>query len=265
MQTGLSSISFKTAAKLCTVYKGIIEMKIAIVTAMPEESHAILKKGELIKKSPLGARTASSCRIAGHDVTLVEAGIGMLNAGWAATILAAESPDLLISAGFGGGILPGLVVGDVVIAEKVLHWTGNVFEQVEAMFYGQQITNSQAPLRGEFITIDALMDKKQLATILPQNICRPLVEMESAAVVRVAAENDIPFLGVRAVSDPWDEELEFSINELCDDSKRIRPQMVAATILKRPGIIFQFIRLYRNSRIAARSLGSSVERLLSQM
>src|SRR5690242_11762509 len=100
-------------------------MKIAIITAMPEESRAILKRAEQVRKSSQGEHRAYRCRIAAHDVTLVEAGMGMLNAGWAATVLAAERPDLLLSAGFGGGVLPGLAVGDAVMAEGVLHWIGS--------------------------------------------------------------------------------------------------------------------------------------------
>jgi adenosylhomocysteine nucleosidase len=181
-------------------------------------------------------------------------------------MLAAERPDLLVSAGFGGGVLPGLGVGDVVMAERLLHWTGNGFEQVEARFYGQDTgINPLAALRGEFITSDGILNKKQLVAILPRDATRPVVEMESAAVARVAAERGIPFMGLRAISDPWDEELAFSIDEFCDDDKRIRPHKVFATILRRPRIIPQLFRLAWNSHIAARSLGKAMERLLEQM
>jgi adenosylhomocysteine nucleosidase len=239
-------------------------MKIAIITALPEESRGILKIAGQIHDLQMRWRTSVSCCIAGHEITLVEAGMGMLNAGWAASILAMQEPELLISAGFGGGVISGLAVGDVVIAEKVLHWTGNDFEQVAPMFYSQHLTGSQAFLRGEFITSDKILEKKQLAALLPQNICRPVAEMESSAVARVAAEHGIPFLGVRVISDPWSEDLGFSINELCNENMRISPKLVAATILKRPRLIFQFIRLYRNSRIAAKNLGLAIERLLAQ-
>jgi len=241
-------------------------MKIAIITAMPQESRAILKRAKRIEKTPLGDRRACHCRIAGHDVTLVEAGMGMLNAGWAASILAAESPDLLVSAGFGGGVLPGLRAGDVVLAERVLHWTGSGFERVAANFYGQgAAANPGLALRGEFITSDGILNKHQLVAVLPRDAHRPVVEMESAAVARVAAEHGIPFMGVRAISDPWDEELGFAIDEFCDDNKQIRPLKVFATILQRPGIIPQLIRLGWNSWVAAKRLGRAVERLLGQM
>ncbi|HEX9023040.1 MAG TPA: phosphorylase, partial [Geobacteraceae bacterium] len=119
--------------------------------------------------------------------------------------------------------------------------------------------------RGVFITSDAILNKQQLLAFLPHGINRPVLEMESAAVARVAAEHGIPFMGVRAVSDPWDEELGFSIDEFCDDAKRIRPIKVLATILRRPRIIPQLIRLGWNSHVAARGLATAMERLLQQL
>lgn len=238
-------------------------MKIAIITAMPEESRAILKSAQGVEKSRHGERRTFHCRIAGHDVTLVEAGMGMLNAGWAASILAAEGPDILVSAGFGGGVLPGFKVGDVVMAERVLHWTGNGFEEVMTRFYGRESgVQPLVRLRGQFITSDGILNKGQLIALLPRDAGQPVVEMESAAVARVSAERDIPFMGMRAISDPWDEELAFSIDEFCDDDKRIRPAKVFATILHRPRIVPQLIRLGWNSHIAAKSLGRAMERLL---
>ena len=238
-------------------------MKIGITTAMPEEARAILKNAEELQRSQHGGRSVFRCRIAGHDVTLVEAGMGMVNAGWAATALAIQTPDLMISAGFGGGVLPGLKVGDVVMAEQLLHWTGEGFEQVETGMYAAE--NISSPIRGCFITSDGILNKHDLLGLLPSNAIHPVVEMESAAVARVATEHGIPFLGLRAISDPWDEELGFAINEFCDAELRIRPLKVLATILRRPTIIPQLLRLARNSRVAAKSLCAATEQLFRQL
>lgn len=241
-------------------------MKIGIITAMPEETRAVLKAAEGRSRSLISGRRICRCRIADHDVVLVEAGMGLLNAGWAAMSLGCEAPDVLISAGFGGGVLPGLAVGEVVMAEQVLHWLGSGFEQVAVGFYGRNSVAEQLSLsRGTFITSDGILNKKAVASHLSGAVKNPLVEMESAAVARVAAEQRIPFLGLRVVSDPWNEELDFSIAEFCDDSLRIKPVKVLATILKRPRIIPQLIRLARNSRIAAQSLANAMERLLQHI
>lgn len=238
-------------------------MKIGIITAMPEESRAVLKSAERRSKSVISGHRLCRCRIADHDIILLESGMGLLNAGWGAMSISHEAPELLISVGFGGAVLPGLAVGDTVAAEQVLHCHGNDLEPVDVGFYGRNSTaDSLGIRRGAFISSDGILNKRELASHLGQGINNPMVEMESAAVARVAASLGIPFLGIRVVSDPWDEELEFSIHEFCDDSMRIRPNKVLATILKRPRIIPQLIRLARNSHIAARSLTKTMKELL---
>ncbi len=239
-------------------------MKIVIVTAMPEESAAVMKRAGGRKKTVLEGRKRYSFSTAGHDLVLVESGMGMLNAGWAATALAAEAPDLMISAGFGGAVLEGLTVGEPVMARHLLHWDGTGFEEVAAGFYGLNAVAGSVPARlGSFISCDRILNKRELARNLPPGTTDPVVEMESAAVARVAASHGIPFLAMRAISDPWDEELDFSIDEFCDEAMRIRPTKVLATILCRPVIIPQLIRLARTSRLAAAGLARGMERLLA--
>ena len=241
-------------------------MKIVIITAMPEESGAVLKGAKKSEKSLFSGRKRFHAHIGGHDLDLVEAGMGMLNAGWAATALAAEQPDLMISAGFGGAVLPGLSVGDVVAAQQVLHWSGSEFEEIAVGFYGRNtVADELSFARGTFISCDLILDKQSLGPKLPPGAANPVVEMESAAIARVAATHGIPFLGLRTISDPWNEELDFSIDEFCDDTMQIRPVKVLATILRRPRIIPQLIRLARNSRVAAAGLANAMKRLLHQI
>lgn len=241
-------------------------MKIAIITAMPEESEAALKAAGHRKKSLVSARKRYCTRIAGHDIVLIEGGMGMLNAGWAAMALATESPDLMISAGFGGAVLPGLPVGEVVMAEQVLRWEASGFEKIAVEFFGHnRVAPTLGLAQGAFISCSEILDKRALSARLPESAFNPIVEMETAAVARVAATHGIPFLGIRSVSDSGDMELNFSINEFCDDSMRIRPAKVLATILARPRIIPQLIRLARTSRVAAKSLARAMERLLREI
>ena len=241
-------------------------MNIAIVTAMPEETSAVLQGAKYRKNNMINGKHIYRCSITGHDIVLVEAGMGLLNAGWAATLLAAKKPDLIISAGFGGGIIAGLSVGNVVMAEQVLQWQGDDFEEVAVGFFGHNsVANTLALHRGTFITSDGILRKQSLAQHLKSSANNPVVEMETAAVARVAAGQGIPFLGIRAISDPWDEELAFSINEFCDDTMRIKPAKVLATVLKRPAIIPQLVRLAYNSHVAAASLGKAMGQLLKQV
>ena len=152
------------------------------------------------------------------------------------------------------------------MAEQVLQWQGDDFEEVAVGFFGHNsVADTLALHRGTFITSDGILRKQSLAQHLKSSANNPVVEMETAAVARVAAGQGIPFLGIRAISDPWDEELAFSINEFCDDTMRIKPAKVLATVLKRPAIIPQLVRLAYNSHVAAASLGKAMGQLLKQV
>jgi adenosylhomocysteine nucleosidase len=248
-------------------------MNIAIITAMPEEARAVLKATGPAGSRKIGGLKAFHCRTPQHDLLLVESGMGFKNAAAAAEALLGEfRPDLLISAGFCGGIAPELRVGDVAVSIGLCVVAGGVVQQVpvEIAAAGRNFVVRQSPTGARvfaslFAGTQSIMAKKELAPLLPTGAPYPVVEMESSAIAIVAVENGIPFLGIRTVSDPADEELGFSLEEFTDHHLRIRPHRVALTILRKPWIIPQLIRLARNSRIAAGSLSQALARLLASL
>ncbi|MBW4056881.1 MAG: phosphorylase [Proteobacteria bacterium] len=243
-------------------------MKIAVITAMPEEFSAVyrcLEPGTAMQLARLKAFRSHAC---GHDVILLESGMGFDNAARATeAVIREERPDLLISVGFCGGIDPELQTGDVVVAKHMVIVAGEGVEEVPVLFSaaGQTFVARQAGTRvfsGMFASTPVIMSKTRLAGLLPAKSPFPVVEMESAAIAIIAVENRIPLLALRAVSDPAGEELGFSLDEFCDARMRIRPHRVLLTILRKPRIIPQLIRLARNSRVAAHSLTAAMEQLL---
>lgn len=197
--------------------------------------------------------------------------MGFVNADVTARKLIDEAhPDLVVSAGFCGGISTELRVGDVVLATGLTIVSGQGLNEVPVTiapvcrdFVSRQAAEGQRVFGGLFATTMAIMPKGRLAALLPADAPWPVVEMESAAIARLAGEKGIPFVGLRTVSDPSDEELGFSLDEFCDEQMRIRIPRVLLTIARKPRIIPQLIRLARNSRIAAASLSHAMERLLA--
>lgn len=244
-------------------------MNIAVITAMPEEFNAVSRSLGSGTGTKLAGLKAMRCRNGGHDFILLESGMGFDNAAQVAEALIREGkPDLLISVGFCGGIDPELEVGDVVVAQRIVSAAGSGIEEVPVLFSaaGETFVARQAGARvfgGMFASAPVIMSKERLAGMLPTGSPWPVVEMESAAIATIAVENGIPLLALRAVSDPAGEELGFSLDEFCDARMRIRPHRVLLTILRKPRIIPQLIRLARNSRVAADSLTSAMERLLT--
>ena len=160
-------------------------------------------------------------------------------------------------------MLPGLSVGEVVIADRVLLCMKGHFEKIQITTGPEMLHESF--LRGTFVTTDGILNKKSLRELLPSDISNPVAEMESAAIAQVAYTHGISFMGIRAISDPWNEELGFTIDEFCNSEMRIRPTKVLATILRRPRIIPQLIRLSGTSRTAAACLAEAVKSVMREL
>jgi adenosylhomocysteine nucleosidase len=246
-------------------------MKIGIITAMPEETRAIVGALARTQKTRLGSLVVRQARVAGKEIVVAEAGMGFANATTVARqLMGQRPPDLVISAGYCGGISAGLRVGDVVLAASLAIVSEDGLEEVPYVlpavgreFVSRQAAAGQRVFAGLFASTKAIMGKRRLAALLPADSPSPVVEMESAAIALVAGAHGIPFVGLRTVSDPFDEEIGFSLDELCDDRMRIRLPKVLRTILRKPGVVPQLIRLAGNIRVASASLSQAAARLLS--
>jgi adenosylhomocysteine nucleosidase len=246
-------------------------MKIGIITAMPEEFCAVAKSLGTATATRLGSLRAAGFSVNGHEILLVESGMGFDNAARAATaLIEGRCPDLLVSAGFCGGITAELLVGDIVVANGILIAGESGLDEVPVRlsgigrtFVALHAAEAQRTVAGMFVSTAALMSKKNLAVMLAGRHANLAVEMESGAIGIVAAEHNIPLLAIRAVSDAAAEELGFSLDEFCDpEMRRIRPIKVLLTIMRKPGIIPQLVRLARGSRVAAANLTVALARLL---
>lgn len=245
-------------------------MRIAVITAMPEEYRAVADSLGTVAAAQVGTLRAGRFSQAGHEIVLVESGMGFHNAAKAAELLVRDGrPDLLVLAGFCGGIAPELRAGDVVVAKGIIIVGAGGFEEVPVLlspagmnFVARQAVEGRRVVGGTFASTSVITSKRGLAVMLPDSFPNPVVEMESGAVAIIAAENNIPLLAIRAVSDCAAEELGFSLDEFCDpDMRRIRIGKVLLTVLRKPCIIPQLLRLSRSSRRAAESLTAALSRL----
>jgi len=245
-------------------------MNIAIITAMPQEFRAVRSCLGPGVTDQVGGFKALRIPSAGHEFLLLESGMGFDNATRATlAIVAANRPDLIVSAGYCGGIAPELHVGSVVVATTLLQAAVSGIQQVAVnipavaeRFATEGAADSFPVCAGTFVGTSTVMSKRWLAGLLNNDFLCPVVEMESFAIARIAAENGIPLIAIRSVSDPASEELDFSLDEFCDSSLRIRPARVLLTILRKPRIIPQLVRLSNNSRIASQSLTLALRRLI---
>jgi len=169
-------------------------------------------------------------------------------------------PDVIVSFGFGGAILPGLVVGDLVVGRDYCRLTADGCSPRTAFDRNlvATVTGTVGGIEGTIITTDRIVAKRELMETLPEGIDTPVLDMETAAVAEAAQRHHIPLLALRAISDDAREELSFSLDEFTDNQMTIRPSRVLGTILRKPWIIPQLMRLASNGRNAARTLATAL-------
>ncbi len=177
-------------------------------------------------------------------------GIGRSAGTRAAELVVREAnPGLLISAGLAGALTPSLQPGDVVRAREVVdEATGERYETIG----GDAVLVSALRVAGS-------RGKQRLAV----NYSASAVDMEGAAVARIAKQHGIAFAALKAISD----ELEFPMppmNGFVTPQGQLRVVAFAGYVAVRPKWWLPTLRLALNSRRASENLSAALEHLIQQ-
>lgn len=162
-------------------------------------------------------------------VSVHVSGVGRARARAAATRLVETRPSLVIAAGFCGALVPALRAGDVVRSPRVL-------------------------------TVDHLVsdpaEKRRLGAT------HDAVDMESAAVEEVCAAAGVPFVAVRAVSDTVETALSPQLVTLLSGGN-VSAWRACAALARRPVLLGEFLRLARDTKVAARNLARELVQIVT--
>jgi adenosylhomocysteine nucleosidase len=102
-------------------------------------------------------------------------------------------------------------------------------------------------------------EKRRLASTYPAS----LVDMEAAAVARLAAMRGIPFYAIKGVSDSLDAKLP-DFNRFIDQNGQFQNAKLVLFALLRPWIWPALVRMGENSRKASQSIAERLNELLSE-
>lgn len=203
-----------------------------------------------------------------NGVALWLCGMGAVAARHAATGLLAEGASRLVSFGFAGALDEGLQPGDLVLPKAVLADDTQALLPVDPVWRGdlyQHLPGHSRLSDGLLVSTREVVTSISTKQALAQRTGASAVDMESAAIALVAAETDVPFMAVRAVSDP----LAFSPPEALlgaiqpdgsPDMVRILSLIVSGSVS-----ISTLLRLGRDSRAAATTLSAVVRNAGSQL
>ncbi len=104
-------------------------MTIGLLCAIPQELAHLEAALEQPQSEMIAGLRFDRGRLDGHEVVLVGAGVGKVNAALVATLLAERFGARLIAfSGVAGGLDPDLHIGDVVIADRTIQHDAGVIE-----------------------------------------------------------------------------------------------------------------------------------------
>jgi len=206
-----------------------------IIVALPEEistlTSASLQQGESIRLN--------------NNIVLMLAGAGPENAAHAAyQLIKHNGANRLISWGCAAALVDYLTPGDLILAENLIdknqqilacdsNWLSHTRETLKHLsLFQEPLVESQH--------IIGTAEGKQRLYIETQAIA---VDMESAAIARIAKQHHCPFLLVRSIADTANMNLPQAIYHAMNAEGRVDISKLLLFILKKPSEIPGLIHL----------------------
>lgn len=200
-------------------------MRIAIVTAMTEETLPIFQKlGNVVDQSTIAGVAISKIELDGDTIYLATSGVGEVKAALAVQLLVdLFDVEIVLNFGFVGAV-GKFDVGEIVVPRKVVHYQFDVTEvdtdrkvgqysgMADNFFYLDEVViqnvlaNIGKPVRlvsvasgDKFVAVKE--EKQRLKREFDVDIC----EMELAGLAIACERNNIPLFSVKVVSDNAEE------------------------------------------------------------
>jgi adenosylhomocysteine nucleosidase len=211
----------------------------------------------------------SEGRLAGNSVLLILTGIGEKRAKAAAQYVLENFPvDALVSSGFAGALNDKLNVGDIAIYNHLLcQCTREDFAdgalQVDPALL-KQCTKSAREcgvpgLIKQGISISRVCAAPREKAKLGRDSGADVVDMESFWICQIAAERNVPFIAVRAISDSLEDDL--SLLSHITVGGQVRPLMALGYFFHHPSHLRTAAALLTNARKAGKNLALFLDKL----
>ena len=235
---------------------------IGIVCALPIELGAFLDRCKKVRKYSGGNFVFRGGFYDQIRIAVVQSGMGFNKARMATQALVdAHTPNWILSAGFAGALLPGMKIGDIVMADSV------VDEHHHEMTVDLKMpADPENGLHvGRIVTADNMVRLISEKQTLAKKHNAIAVEMESLAVAQVCRDTKTRFLAVRAISDDLSADLPPEVLSVVGSTGTIRFGAAIGSILKRPGSVKDMWGLREKAHKAADQLATFLDGIVTQL
>jgi adenosylhomocysteine nucleosidase len=261
---------------------------ITAVAALEGELAGIRRQAKITASFSVGEALVEEGWLAGQECLLVQSGMGRQRAERAlAFVLRHYQPSAVLSLGFCGALAAKLRAGDLVICSQLLALLTmpspmrpapsvgllNCDERLVARALRVEmplnwgvtrclgLRRHTRPVGGGCLTIPSAASHRQVKEWLSWNFTGAVVDMESFWLGFLAQEAGVPFLAVRAVSDPLSESLP-PLEGLIDAFGRTKKSAMSRYLLAHPIAAGELVRLGFHARRAQKSLTSFIVHFL---
>jgi len=185
-------------------------------------------------------------------------GIGPGLATRGAEQLVADGAQGLMSFGIAGGLAPGLAPGAVFLPGRVETAAGVLYihEQWRIHVRDRLAAAGLNLVPGNMTEADTVVATPGQKAALGAQRNAAAVDMESAAVLRVAARHTLPALVLRVILDPLEMEMPAFLLDQSDNYGRANLRGVIMDLLRAPDRLPALLRINRAFRAATRSMRS---------
>jgi len=154
----------------------------------------------------------------------------------------------IISIGIAGALSLDLVVGDVVIAERVV--TANNAFETDAKWTARLAGALPNARIGALLGRGAIAESAEIKAMLRESTGADAVDMESHLAARAAIERGVPFAALRVISDAADHSLPPAALVAMKPDGSVALGRVLISVLRKPSQIPALIRTSRESEKA---------------
>jgi adenosylhomocysteine nucleosidase len=200
-----------------------------------------------------------------RSALLYIAGMGAKQAQAAAEMLIAQNASALLSWGSAGALHPKLSPGNLILPKIVIYPQKGIFSTDDGWhnrlvsrlanqleIFTEPLAQSLTVLRNPPEKLDFVRKNEALA-----------VDMESGSVAEAAAKANLPFMAIRAIADPLQQNIPASALRAIDESGRFRPFHLLRSLARRPADFLVLSRLRRNFN-ASRTTLTTVAQLVGE-
>lgn len=184
------------------------------------------------------------------------------------------APRLIISLGYGGAVNPDLAPGTVLLGQEYRHFDpgGPTLNPVCSLWGGPPVPELVNHLQaagipagaGVLVSTPRIIAKHREAAPLLV-LSNPVLDLETAAVAAVAHHYQLPFLGLRAITDTGLEEIPDFVIAMSQTAGKSGWRQAGRLFWTQPGRWPYLAILWQRSRRASRQLSRTLTTLLPHL